>query len=479
MNSKTIGIIVAIIIIVVIGAAAAVMTRAPSTTTSSTTTTGTQTAKGVTLVIITRHPGDILYKAKLAFLNSDIAKKYHITGLDFISVPPGLWGQTAKAKNVDLGWGGGPTLFDTMYMEHLLAPLTTQLALNAAAQIPNSLAGVPLKRVASNGSLYWVSAAISSFGFTVNTDLAKKYNLTIPMSWRDLGGLSFAKILIKTLNPALGIADPTSSTSNTRMYEIILQAYGWDDGWRLLTLMSANAHVYGASGDVRDAVIRGERIAGTTIDFYGYTAHQENPACIYIAPPKETIVNGDPIALFNTGKHPVEAQAFIAWVLTDGQKIWLDKDINRLPANPSVFNTTEGKQRPDLQHFFEQIQHQPSLNFNDSLALSYEYMMQQYFKATLVDQHDTLQNAWKTLVSAYLNGKISEDQFNALKKKLTDPVVFINPLTGKKVSWSQEVAIQLNKAYFSGKTNILDQLMKEWRDGAAAKYNEVLKELGG
>jgi ABC-type Fe3+ transport system substrate-binding protein len=283
----------------------------------------------------------------------------------------------------------------------------------------------------------------------------------------------------RQLNPPLGIADPTSSTSNTRMYEIILQAYGWDEGWRLLTLMAANAYVYSASGDVRDAVIRGERIVGITIDFYGYTAHLKNPACVYIAPPGETIVNGDPIALFSTSTHPEEAQAFIAWVLTDGQKIWLDKDINRLPANPNVFNTPEGQQRQDLKHFFETVQNQSFINFNDSLALSYEFMMQQYFKATLVDQHDALQNAWKALVAAYLDGKISEDQFNALKKKLTDPVSFIDPLTGKNVTWTQDEAIRLDQAFLSGKTTILDELMKEWRDAAAAKYNEVLQELGG
>jgi hypothetical protein len=106
-------------------------------------------------------------------------------------------------------------------------------------------------------------------------------------------------------------------------------------------------------------------------------------------------------------------------------------------------------------------------------------MMQQYFKATLVDQHDALQNAWKALVAAYLDGKISEDQFNALKKKLTDPVSFIDPLTGKNVTWTQDEAIRLDQAFLSGKTTILDELMKEWRDAAAAKYNEVLQELGG
>ncbi len=501
MDSKTMGILVAVVVVIVVGVAFAMMGGGNETTTTSspttspeettTTTTGTTTtteetatttetpSEGVVLTILSRHPGDILQKTKDIFLKSDIAKEYNIVDLHFIVVPPGLWAQTAEAKNVDVGWGGGPTLFDTMYLDGLLAPLTTDLVLDAVKQVPDNLAGVPLKRIGDDGSIYWVSAAVSSFGFTVNTDLANQYNLEIPQSWKDLGGLELAKILVSTLEPALGIADPTTSTSNTRMYEIILQAYGWDEGWRLLTLMAANAHVYGGSGDVRDAVIRGERIVGITIDFYGYTAHLKNPSCIYISPPGETIVNGDPIALFKTSQHPVEAQAFIAWVLTEGQKIWLDENINRLPANPAVFDTPEGQARSDLKAAYEKISTQPSLNFNDSLALGYEFMMQQYFKAVLVDQHARLQSAWMALVSAYLNGQISEEQFEALKQKLTDPVEFINPITNEKVSWTQDVAIQLTKAFFEGNTGILDQLAKEWRDAAAAKYDEILNAVGG
>ncbi len=484
--SSRFAIIAAVIVIVIaigVGVGVSIHHKHPAATTTVTTGTATKTTtptggKGITLVVLTRHPGDILVKAKAAFLNSSLAKEYNIKDIDFIQAPPGLWPSIAKARHVDVAWGGGPTLFDTLYLEGLLAPLTSKVALSAAAQIPNVLAGVPMKKIV-NGSIYWVAAAISSFGFTVNTKLAKEYGLPIPHSWRDLASLDMAKVLIKTGEPPLGIADPTTSTSNTRMYEIILQAYGWDEGWRILTLMAANAHVYSSSVDVRDAVIRGERIVGITIDFYGYTAHLQNPACIYITPPGETIVNGDPIALLKTSKHPEAAQAFIAWVLTDGQKIWLARDINRLPANPRVFNTTIGKERPDLKQAFERILKMKTMKFNDTLAFSYEFMMQQYFKATLVDQHNRLQAAWMALVKAYLDGKISKSEFEALKKKLTDPISFTDPLTGKKVVWSQKVAIELNKAYLSGKTSILNELMKEWRDAAAAKYNEVLKALGG
>jgi len=112
-----------------------------------------------------------------------------------------------------------------------------------------------LKRVGPDGRVYWVAAALSSFGFTVNQALAEKYGLPPLKSWRDLASPQVGRVLLLTLEPPVGIADPLASTSNTRMFEIILQAYGWEEGWRVLTLMGANSFIYSGSSDVRDAVI--------------------------------------------------------------------------------------------------------------------------------------------------------------------------------------------------------------------------------
>jgi ABC-type Fe3+ transport system substrate-binding protein len=103
------------------------------------------------------------------FLSSDIAKKYNIVDVQFISVPPGLWVQTAKAQSVDVGWGDGPKLFDTLYQEKLLAPLLSPTLLQAIKDIPDTVAGAPLKRTGHDGNINWVAAALSSFGFTTES----------------------------------------------------------------------------------------------------------------------------------------------------------------------------------------------------------------------------------------------------------------------------------------------------------------------
>ncbi|RLE62477.1 MAG: ABC transporter substrate-binding protein, partial [Thermoprotei archaeon] len=414
--------------------------------------------------------------ARELFKKSELAKKYNVVKINTIVIPPGLWRQYIEGGKADIAWGGGPTLFDYLYHEGLLAPLTSREVLEAIAQIPDEIAGMPMKRVGKDGKVYWVAAAIASFGFTVNHERLKDYNLPVPRSWRELASPIIGRPLVEYGEPALGIADPTMSTSNTRMYEIILQRYGWTEGWKILTLMAANAEVYSGSEAVRDGVIRGEIAVGITIDFYGYTAKLVNPECEYIIPRGETIVNGDPIALVKGARNPEAAQAFIAWVLTEGQKVWLDPSINRMPSNPKIFETPLGKNRTDLYEAYKITLKTKGMLFNDTLALMYERVMQWYFKATLVEVNDRLKEVWTKLLSLYFKGKIGESKFNEYVSILCAPLKFTDPLTRKEVEFTEEYAISICEKFEKDPT-FKDKLISTWKKEAIEKYTYVLKQL--
>ena len=435
-------------------------------------------AEQITLYVISRHPTDILVRARKDFLESDIAKKFNVVDIKTIVIPPGLWKSYIESGKADVAWGGGPTLFDFLYQEGLLEPLTLDIALQAASEVPDEVAGMPMKRRDEQGRIYWVAAAIASFGFTVNHDRLKDYGLSAPERWSDLASPTIGKPLVELGEPALGIADPTASTSNTRMYEIILQKYGWEEGWKVLTLMAANAIIYPGSGDVRDAVIRGDVAVGITIDFYGYTAHLVNPVCEYIIPRGETIVNGDPIAVVKGSKHPEAAQAFLAWVLTEGQKIWLDKNINRLPANPKVFETPEGQERKDLYDAYQSALKTKGIPFNDTLALLYEQVMQWYFKATLIDINDYLKDAWKAILTKYFEGKIGDKELEEYIAKLGALIEFEDPGTGEKVLFTEKYAISIRDKFISDPA-FKDALLSAWKRAALEKYQQIVKELSG
>ncbi|WP_461863259.1 ABC transporter substrate-binding protein [Thermococcus sp.] len=445
-------------------------TQSPSPTETSTTT---QSAAGITLIVLTRHDTTIQLLAKKAFLKSDIAKKYNIVNIKFIKATESQWITLIK-KGADVGWGGGPTLFDTLYQDGYLAPITDKNVLGLIGKdIPESIGGMPMIRKGSDGKIYWIAAALSSFGFTVNKNALKRWNLPVPQKWEDIASETFA-----IDPPQFGIADPTRSTSNTRIYQIILQTFGWDKGWQILTIIAANSKVYDASDAVREAVIQGDIAAGNTIDFYGYIAMQANPACVYIIPKGESIINGDPIALLKYSQHPKAAQAFIYWVLTDGQKVWLNKEVNRLPVNPKIFDTPEGKKRPDLKNAYYLALYTKGIKFDDKEALDTVYAMQFYFKATLVDTNDALHRAWIALVDAHKKGKIDDATYEKLKAELLAPIQFKDPDTGKMVTFTEDYAKKINQKIIKD-PGFKDTLLQEWRNAARDKYNKVLQEVQG
>jgi len=437
------------------------------------TTTTQKSGEGITLIVLTRHDTTIQMLAKEAFLKSDIAKQYNIVNIKFIKAPDSQWPALIK-RGADVGWGGGPTLFDDLFKQGYLAPITDEKVLGLLGkQIREDIAGMPMVRKGDDGKVYWIAAALSSFGFTVNKDVLKRWNLPMPERWEDIASETFALD-----PPQVGIADPTRSTSNTRIYQIILQAFGWEEGWKVLTIIAANSKIYDASDAVREAVIAGDIAVGNTIDFYGYTAMKLNPACIYIIPKGESIINGDPIALLKNSQHPEAAQAFIYWVLTEGQKIWLNENVNRLPVNPAVFDTPEGQKRPDLKKAYELALQTQGIQFDYARALATVYAMQFYFKATLVDANQELHRAWVALVQAYKQGKISKEKYEQLKAKLLAPIQFKDPDTGQMVTFTEEYAKKINERLIKD-SGFKDTLMQEWRDAARVKYNRVLAEVQG
>jgi len=508
---------IVIVVIIVAGVAAyyAYSSRGPSTTTQTspakTTTTAasptTTTAykeypwlpklvelakkrgaiyKSVTLVIITRHDANIQRHTRELFLKSPVAKALNITGIKFIQLGPTLWLtylQRAKQRGIsyDVAWGGGPTIFNLIDEQGFLMPLdnVTHPEFNAIMyefeKIPKVYGGVPTYKVGSDGYIHWIGAAVSSFGFTVNKQVAKELGLPAPKTWADLASPIYAKYLPN--KPVLGGADPTKSTSNTRIYEIILQAYGWEKGWQVITRFAANAKIYDASDAVRDAVIRGDIMAGLTIDFYGYIAMKQNPNTEYIIPQGLSIVNPDPIAILSTTHYPIRAAAFMAWVLSEygGQQVWLYSDVNRLPINPRVFNTPMGKEREDLHSVWVKVQSIKGINFSDKRAESWEFAMQEYFLATLVKPHSQLQSTWAALAKAYLDGKITKEQFEKLANELGEPLTFKDPLTGKTVKFTESYAAQINSKLRQG--TVLNAYLSAWEQAAIAKYKKVYEEL--
>lgn len=408
------------------------------------------------------------------FLQSDVARRYGIRDVVFRPVAAAQWRAIIQTGQADVAWGGGPTLFDSLYKDGLLLPLEGEEVKNALAQIPKTIAGMPMTRTGPDGKVYWVAWAVSSFGITINTKVLKSLGLPEPKSWTDLASFEYGKAVLRG-SPAAGLSQLTKSTSNTRIAEIILQAYGWDEGWRVITLTAANGKIYGGSEAVRDAVIAGDIGAGWTIDFYGYTAQLQNPDTKYVVPP-DTSVNGDPIAVVKGTKCREAAEAFVAWVITQGQVVVFDPKVNRMPVNPNAFNTPEGRKRADLKAVYDYMLNLKTINFNDTLALATENVVMYYFDAAITDNAQLLQDVWAKLVKAYLAGKIDKATAEALAKRLGELVTFVDPDTGQPVKLTMEYAMKINDR-IANDAAFRDKIYAAWRDAARKKYQEIASQI--
>jgi ABC-type Fe3+ transport system substrate-binding protein len=432
---------------------------------------------GVTLSVLTRHGSDITRTAELLFRETEYWEDYNFVDIKWIPVTASLWVDTIDRKgDIDMAWGGGPVWFDILYKEGLTSPLVSDEVSVYVDQIPDMISGAPSKRI-DDGEVHWIGAAISSFGFTINQQTLELEGLPQPTKWIDLANETYSVVLPF---PIIGTADPTRSTSNTRMFEIILQTYGWEEGWKLLTLLGGNSIIYGGSELVRDAAIRGDIGAGTTIDFYGYTAQLENPElCEYIFPQDGTIVNADPIALINTSPNPEAAQVFIAWILSpEGQEPWLDPTVNRLPINTQVFETERGQERPDLEENYYKSIDALKIEFSDDIASSYEFAMMNFFKYTLVTPETQLKDAWYELGTAKLDGDLTSAEFKTLVDELTNPLhfEFTDPDTGETVTFSEEYAISINQKLMDD-PEFKQAIVDYWTETAVDRYNSVKDQV--
>lgn len=172
---------------------------------------------------------------------------------------------------------------------------------------------------------FWLGSALSGFGIAFNRDALRRLGLPDPTGWKDLTDPRY--------QGWLGLADPRASGSVLTTFESIINIYDWDEGWRILRDMGANARSFAnSSPKVPLDVGAGEVAAGLSIDYYGRYESQslmrpgETPDTArvgYIDPPGEVFIDADPITLLRGGPNPVVARRFIEFVLSEeGQALW-------------------------------------------------------------------------------------------------------------------------------------------------------------
>jgi len=163
--------------------------------------------------------------------------------------------RTGQPVDVDVVFGGGDFMHRALADAGVLEPVA--LPPDIGNDLPTDFAGIHLRDEEGR----WLGAALATFGIVYNKAILERKGLPEPTDWADLAD--------PRLFSWVAAADMQMSGTAHAMCEIILQAYGWEEGFAILTKIMANArYVAQASSDVPEDIARGDVAYGLAIDFY-------------------------------------------------------------------------------------------------------------------------------------------------------------------------------------------------------------------
>ncbi len=282
---------------------------------------------------------------------------------------------------IDCFFGGGAETFLELDNDGDLQALPEDYG------IPAALNGVPLR----GKDNHWVGAALSGFGILMNTAVIERDKLPRPTNWAGLGD--------PKLRNRIALADPRHSGSAHAAYEIILQTNGWDEGWNILTRMTANTRSFARSAsDLPQAVSSGEAAMAPAIDFYARAAIERagKDKLSYIVPQGQSVVTPDPIGILRGAPNPELAKKWVAFVMSpEAQQLWMlpkgstggpqKNTLFRQAALPSVY-----KKLPSNLNVENPYQIQNARSFDADKAAKRRRALDDLIGAVLIDNREMI-----------------------------------------------------------------------------------------
>ena len=353
--------------------------------------------------------------------------------------------------NIDLLFGGGTDIYLRLVESELLHPY--KLPDEQLAKIPGELLGNRLY----DPEYRWYGAAISAFGIIHNEVLRKRLRLPEVKSWTDL-------VNPKLMN-RIGAADLRESGSAHMMYELILQAYGWEKGFQILTEIAGNVKTFPASSSqIPQDVATGRVIYGFAIDFYAYQQIVEVGAdkLGYVIPSDTAVFTPDSIAILKGASNLELAEKFIDFVLSEeGQKLWMLAKGE--PDGPKEFNLNRASVLPELYDKLGERNTVFTNPFTFESDFKHDFqkggdrwvILNDLIGALIIDPHKKLVEAWKAINK-------SENKEAALKEFGKAPITEQEALELAKDKWSD--------------SELKNRMKAEWDAFAREKYKKA-KEL--
>jgi len=349
------------------------------------------------------------------------------------------FGQRPDGIGVDLFFGGGIDPYYELAKRGLLE--TYHPADAILAKIPSTIGGVPIY----DPQFRWFGVALSSFGILYNKRVLQQNHWPVLDTWKDLAERAPAG--------SIGLGDPRNSGTMHMMYEVILQRYGWEEGWRLLTLLAANARGFdrAATATAKD-VTTGNIVYGLAIDFYAFSqiAAVGSDNLGFVLPKDCVVISPDAIAVLRGAPNRLIAQHFIDFAISEaGQKLLVlprghpegarEFSIERMSVLPGLYERYAKVTLVPINPFAQQT----SFHYDAAKGSARWGILNDLIGATLIDVHPELVSAFKRGVNKDFGKPImgEEEASRLAATKWSDPLTRQRTL----IEWQRQAREQYER----------------------------------
>ncbi len=413
------------------------------------------------LIVVSPHQEGIQHEFDEAFSEWHRRNYGHRVKIDWIDV-----GGTTKDEqyvrssfqehpeggDFDVFFGGGTD----PYLEFMNLGLSLPFKLPDAQleELPKEVAGVPLYDPLYN----WYGTSVTAFGILYNKELLRRLGLPTPATWEDLASPKFFGLV--------SLADPRYSGTIRMMFEIILQAYGWEKGLDLIVRMGANVQtfVHNSSQAAREVTL-GEAACGLSVDFYAWAEIAEGGRdnMGFVMPAGLTVMNPDSIAILRGAPHLELAKRFVTFVMSEeGQRLWMlplgapggpkEYALRRMAALPSVYRQYEGR----LEVTANPFETKTGMNYDPEKGGTRKDILNDLIGAMVIDTHGELKSAYKAIIEKGM------------------PTRYLQMLSRPPVT--EEQALEMAKKNW-GDAGFRAKKLAEWIEFSRKKFEAIVREL--
>lgn len=281
------------------------------------------------IVVMTSYPQEMISRYVDAFAKDALAKSGEARAVSGARVDV-VWHSGDDARDYLTGEGKGKV---DVFWSPSLRTFVDLARKGVFRKLDIDRSGLPGrigKQNISDPDGFYEATEVAGYGLIINPAYLQKAGLPEPREWEDLARPEYAGHITMPVPGKIGFAPVIT--------EVILQAYGWKEGWAMLAAIAANATLQAGRGDEAiNPVAQGEKGVGVTIDFFAAQAIARGAPLRFVYP-KANAFEPATIAVPADAPNPAGAMAYVRFVLSEeGQSLLIDPDLRRLAVRPSVY----------------------------------------------------------------------------------------------------------------------------------------------